>query len=384
VEPLVFEAYKELKTKRDRRLLPKMDNIIRATNRARERLRPKTPTSLDFDFAANHIPPNFLKKDIKWVDRSGVTQRIVIFSTDSQLKQLARAKRWEVDATFQIVPHPFFQLLGIHTSIKKGSNTKSIPLVFALMSCKKKLTYIKFLRALNNMITPYGQLKLSTISIDFEAGLWQAFKTVFPTTKLQGCSFHFRQAVFRKLQECGLQTLYRRNSRIRSICTKLMSLNLLPGRLIPMAFESLKRDARGPLLKNLFQYYENNWIKSSIWSCKSWSVFMSPIRTNSPIESYHSRLKRLARKPELNLYLLIELLATESNMVPFKCFMLSTDKLSIHQRKPATAFTHTLFSYWESFNNGDYSDLMKFLDDLSNLTFIFYKFNHNKNKKFKC
>lgn len=40
---------------------------------------------------------------------------------------------------------------------------------------------------------------------DFEAALWKALKDRFPGTPIQGCVFHWTQAVFRKVQEHGLQ-----------------------------------------------------------------------------------------------------------------------------------------------------------------------------------
>lgn len=40
---------------------------------------------------------------------------------------------------------------------------------------------------------------------DFEAGLWRALRDRFPNYPIQGCVFHWSQAVFRKVQEHGLQ-----------------------------------------------------------------------------------------------------------------------------------------------------------------------------------
>ena len=56
-----------------------------------------------------------------------------------------------------------------------------------------------------------------------------------------------------------------------------------------------------------------------------WSSFNVAIRANSPVEGYHSRLKRMSKTPHLNLYLLFELLWTEADQVP--CFLLANDKL---------------------------------------------------------
>ena len=111
--------YKKL-TRKDRRFLPKMQNILRSATRARAKLRPKTPRNLNFEFDHRHVPANFIQRDdIQWVDGKGVEQRIVICATTRQLKKLARTIRWEADATFSVVPKPFYQLFGIHTTVKK-------------------------------------------------------------------------------------------------------------------------------------------------------------------------------------------------------------------------------------------------------------------------
>lgn len=40
---------------------------------------------------------------------------------------------------------------------------------------------------------------------DFERGLWRAVQAVFANAEVRGCNFHWAQAVWRKVQECGLQ-----------------------------------------------------------------------------------------------------------------------------------------------------------------------------------
>jgi hypothetical protein len=70
---------------------------------------------------------------------------IVICATKRQLKKLAKARKWEADGTFSIVPKPFHQLLGIHTTIRKKGNVKSVPLLFDLMSCRTTIAYVKLL-----------------------------------------------------------------------------------------------------------------------------------------------------------------------------------------------------------------------------------------------
>ena len=89
----MYKTFKALPRNQRRRLIPNSGNVVRAANRARQGLRPKTPTTLDFSFDLNHIPERFLRKDIRWVDGKGCLQRVVIFATGRQLNNLARAKR---------------------------------------------------------------------------------------------------------------------------------------------------------------------------------------------------------------------------------------------------------------------------------------------------
>ena len=54
--------------------------------------------------------------------------------------------------------------------------------------------------------------------------MWQACSSVFPSTSLHGCFFHWCQAIWRHVQKCNLQNQYRNNNvtRIRistsSVC----------------------------------------------------------------------------------------------------------------------------------------------------------------------
>ena len=44
--------------------------------------------------------------------------------------------------------------------------------------------------------------------VDFESGLWRSLQSIFTNPEIHGCAFHWGQAVWRKVQEFGLQVCY--------------------------------------------------------------------------------------------------------------------------------------------------------------------------------
>ncbi|CAH1248603.1 Hypp8290 [Branchiostoma lanceolatum] len=92
-----------------------------ALGRARAEHRPKDPTTLDFIVEEDQLPEGFLRADLT-VGRN----RHLIFTTDHQLRLLAKAKKWYAEGTFNVVRRPFYQLFGIHVSLKSGRVTKQV------------------------------------------------------------------------------------------------------------------------------------------------------------------------------------------------------------------------------------------------------------------
>ena len=114
------------------RALPKPERIAQQANRYHQRLWPAEPTDLDFSLKEQHLPEDSLKKDLSVNGRHNL-----VFATAKQLVHLSTAKTWYINGTFELVCHPFMQLLTIITSIREDY-AKQVRLVFVLMSGKKK------------------------------------------------------------------------------------------------------------------------------------------------------------------------------------------------------------------------------------------------------
>lgn len=319
--------------------------LVRRANRLRQALRPTDPQDLHFDLAVNFIPQHYLRNDIA-MDGA----RHLIFATQAQLDILERAKTWYVDATFKIVAAPFHQLFSIHAFIKgDDSDMKQVPLIFVLMSRRRKRDYKAVLESILNMV-PNNHVK--KVVADFEQAIWRAFRYILPNTTIQGCLFHWAQCIFRKVQDLGLAVAYRENGPMQKFVRKLFALPCLPVEHIRAAFNQLSNEPSTPAVAPLLDYIRDTWIEGDLWPPTSWCIFNQSTRTNNDAEGYHRRINEKARNQAHQLYKLIPLLHAESCLVPLQVQLVKEKKLKKYHRKRAQTTQGRIFSYWRQYEEG--------------------------------
>ena len=156
--------------------LPKPEYIARVANRHRQRLRPQDPTDPNFDVEEDHIPDGFLRGDIQ-----------------------VRAKSWYIDGTFKLCRHPFNQLMTVNAFVRTDDHAKQVPLLFVLMSGRKKSDYKKVLKRLLEILPSAPAVQ--QVTLDFERAVWAGLRDVIPHARLHGCVFDWTQALWRKVSE---------------------------------------------------------------------------------------------------------------------------------------------------------------------------------------
>ena len=98
------------------------------------------------------------------------------------------------------------------------------------------------------------------------------------------CSFHWVQAVWRKVQHVSLQTAYGEDADMHKIIKMLLALPFLPDEHIPPAFTYLQGKAATDQLNELMRYVETTWINGRIWRPRTWSIYQQSVRTNNDME----------------------------------------------------------------------------------------------------
>ena len=146
---------------------------------------------------------------------------------------------------------------------------------------KRERDYRRVLRTLKQLAPT---LNPAAVVMDFEAAMWRAATAVFTQTRLFRFNFHWTQAVWRKVQELGLQASYRDNDATQRFCRKVMALPFLPSDHMSPSLDALLASVTDTRLQALCQYVNSSRLQSCIWNVTAVSVFNSHITTNNDLE----------------------------------------------------------------------------------------------------
>lgn len=100
--------------------------------------------------------------------------------------------------------------------------------------------YRLVLKAVKNLLS--DAICIEGVVVDFECELWQAVNA-----KIQGCTFHWTQAVWRKVQGLELSTAFHEDDATHKFIKRLMALPFLPHEYIRHMFQQLNDLATTPV-----------------------------------------------------------------------------------------------------------------------------------------
>lgn len=217
---------------------------------------------------------------------------LLIFMSPTSAVKLQQCSDVYVDGTFKTCPRPFKQLVTVHG--KYGD--RIIPFAFCMLRSKETGLYREMLQQIKRHVSRISGHVFNPVRIlsDFEISLISALQAEFPHTELHGCYFHFCQALWRKVQDLGLTTAYRRHKSVKNIVRKIMSLGYLPAAVVRMTFNliySSRSVARllinVPGLRDFIEYFRHNYI-DGCFKIPFWNVFKRDVnfRTNNHVEGW--------------------------------------------------------------------------------------------------
>jgi hypothetical protein len=225
---------------------------------------PSNPESLEDLVIPASYQKSIANEDFLLFDSGSANDRILLFSTQENLRALHQSDHWYADGTFKCAPSLFTQLFSIHGVISGSTH----PLVHGLLPNKREATYTRFLTALNELgSNAQLQFQPKSILTDFEKSSLNSFEEVFPTAEKRGCYFHHAQAIWRHIQQLPdvLEKYKDKTSPDFGLNLRcLAALAFVPTTAVVDSFEALLQIPffvqNELLLQSLIDYYEDTWI----------------------------------------------------------------------------------------------------------------------------
>jgi hypothetical protein len=227
---------------------------------------------------------------------SGQDGKLLLFCADTELKTLYNSEFIICDGTFEMCPNSSFQLYTLHGFL----NGEGLALAWALLPNKTKSTYVELFasirKAFEDKFNDAGQRRVFVT--DFEIAAMESIRQTFPESTLKGCTFHFRQALMRRVADLGLRTEYSssQSAVVKDWIRQIMGFTLLPVAFIPFAWQMLRHppNVNDPQIMSKMQafsvYFENTWLQGS-FSPLTWSHFDNAgPRTTNLAEGWHNSL----------------------------------------------------------------------------------------------
>ena len=162
------------------------------------------PDELRVTLRGRQLPDGDPNHGERFLLHEGQGGRVLVFCADTELKVLHESEYLVCDGTFEMASDSAYQLYTVH-GFSGTNGTESLPLVWALLPNKNRVTYEEMFRAIREaLVAKFGNIgAVRYVLTDFEVAAIQAIQSIFPEVKAKGCSFHFRQALIRRVGEEG-------------------------------------------------------------------------------------------------------------------------------------------------------------------------------------
>ena len=233
----------------------------------------------------------FVWKDSGYMD----PDRLIVFTTESNIKLLCVYKSWFIDGTFDVAPLIYKQMFNISANIE----STILPMVYTLLPNKQESTYLKFFKMFEDV--PLIQPK--EVTMDFELATLNALLKVLPYVVIFLCWFHYCQNLWKNMQQKQLAKDYVKDSLVRRLFKYLKYLPFVPPKDVIKAFKEIKTlSDTCRKFEPMLTYFENFYIgklvrnqqkirKVPVYPINRWNVVSrvkeGKARTNNTQESWH-------------------------------------------------------------------------------------------------
>jgi len=303
--------------------LPSIRTISKRVVRARKKAS-NAPKSIPKTWEELVIPPEFAsiedQSQFLRIDKTldgGI--KLLGFFSEKQLELLSKSNHSYLDGTFNVCSGPginLFSQMLIFQSTGPAGNT--VPTGYILLPGKAQWIYEATFRTLReDLLIPPPK----TLNVDFELAMINAWKLIYPETRIQGCQVHYERCFENSIKSRGLKKLQLTSPQFQTIHRMLAGvLPMVPPAKVPECFywiwETVTDDGdwgeQTEAVESFMKYIEENWVGKfeggeddgipkqtklprydiELWNQNRAIREMTPKTTNAA-EGYHNALRSL-------------------------------------------------------------------------------------------
>ena len=251
-----------------------------------------------------------------------------MFGTEKDFATVCTTDELFVDGTFEAVPRFFTLLFTIHTF----NGEKQFPRLYCFLENKSAEIYTNLIDALKNLAQNKGlEFSLKKITSDFESGWISAVHESLQTTSINGCFFHFTQAVVCKIIAMRLMKEFLENQQFTNIIQEVIGLAFLPTDNVMTTLREITATSPDEETSKFLEYFMGQWVIRV--QPQMWNVRGRVHRTNNDLESWHNRLNQDVGRAK-NVFFIIQCLIKDHlDAVAHERQMESGEAISLGKKK---------------------------------------------------
>lgn len=297
------------------------------------------------------IPFKYTDCFLLFDDDSDPENRIIAFCTETAREAVRNIRTYFSDGTFSSCCKPFYQLYCIHGDVRSDENfTNVVPLIYVLMPNKQERSYERLFIALKKNLPYWNPV---TMIVDFEIAVINVIKKMFPHIKLQGCNFHFKQALAKKAHALNMNSI--NEKRHLALCAALAHVKLED---IEDGWLWIMEDApQSETVTTFNDYFVSQWLENKNIQF-IWNIHGSRHRTINLAEAWHKRLNNMMPQKKPRMLQFLETLKKEADYVDTKIKKLNLAIPSNLRTRRSIAYDRELKTLLENYNNMPLSEFI--------------------------
>ena len=170
-------------------------------------------------------------------------------------------------------------------------------------------------------------------------------------------AFSTSRKLWRKLQDLGLTARYMEDEAFNRMVRRAAALPLVPPHQVDDVWMMAMNEVDDEAAEHFKDYVTTTWIDimTAHFSMELWTQYdnIDRIRTNNHLEGWHCSINRLLRRPQPNVFALIEILKAEQRSMETEVRLLQAGRAPTIQRAAHRHITERLVRLKQMLLNGD-------------------------------